>query len=1299
MSVITAGSGPVYMLDPIDLADLLDAITTGSPNASSFSFANGSFGWTFQGSGFSGYSGGLPSNGTVTGVAFSIGATNIITISGASVTMSELINDLATGDPTALLFSFFGGADQITGSAQDDLLLGLTGNDSISAGLGSDFLDGGACNDTLAGGSGDDQIFSLEGVDSLDGGAGVDELGLDRSTSNATFNVVASAWLGVAGATLADGTVVKNFELLNLATGSGNDTLTIDTALTSVIGFNAGAGTDRVVVDLSATSVAIGLNETVPNIFHLTQGAADATLTSIESFVVTGGSGADTLHGGTSDDTLNGGGGDDQIFSVSGADSLDGGAGVDRLGLDRSASNATFNIASSAVLGAGGTLTDGTVVKNFESLNLTTGAADDTLTLDTSLSSVLSFNGGAGTDRLIADFSGSAQAVIMSGITPSLFSMALGAAATQLQNVESFVITGSSGADSLLGGTSGDTLSSGAGADLISSGDGNDALSGGADNDTLDGGLGVNLIAGDDGADRISTFGIGDTVDGGAGNDVLAFDHSSASAAITLTSAALASGADDLIGDGSVLRSIEGLAGIKTGTGNDFVDLIGAVGAGFSSPVTSYDTGAGDDEVRLTAPSGYFVYSAGSGVDRLWLDLSAATHEVDILSGSSVTIQVGVDPINLDLSFSTTGVEHFSVLAGSAADYLIGGDGDDSLSGGGGNDIIRGGGGQNTLLGGDGNDQVTSTGVDVINGGVGTDLLWMDRTAINTNQTFDTSTLAANSFELFYWLTGAGDDTLTYVYSSASIGESRFYAGNGADRLVADFSATNADVQASSSNIWVNFGVTTVLLSSVETVSLTGGGGNDSLSGGAGADYLNGGAGDDQLGTLSGADTMIGGSGNDHISFFPGGPPVYADGGAGTDYLLYADFSTSTPVTFATSELASDAGITLSTGTFKSFESFDIRTGSGNDTITIDTIAPTQQPNHFDAADGQDTLILNYANQDVTIFTDQYDAFVTTAEHETLFSLNFGNFETLKVFAGTGADALTGGAETDLFSGGAGNDTFDPRKGVDTIDGGAGVDTVTYFNSISNGVQIDLTTGVAHGGDAEGDTLTNIENVIGSYLGADSLVGGAGANYFTGNDGDDTLNGGAGADTLDGGGGSDTYYVDDGGDVILDFYYAQDVVHASVSYSIHETTVRTLDLTGAALNGQGNILANVLIGNANNNLLDGDMGADSMTGGVGDDTYVVDDVGDVVTENAAQGVDTVRSTLSYTLGANLENLTIIGIGGLSGTGNNLNNVMTGNGGGNTLDGKVGADTLVGGLGNDIYVIDNVGDVVTENASE
>ena len=179
-----------------------------------------------------------------------------------------------------------------------------------------------------------------------------------------------------------------------------------------------------------------------------------------------------------------------------------------------------------------------------------------------------------------------------------------------------------------------------------------------------------------------------------------------------------------------------------------------------------------------------------------------------------------------------------------------------------------------------------------------------------------------------------------------------------------------------------------------------------------------------------------------------------------------------------------------------------------------------------------------------------------------------------------------------------------------------------------------------------------------------------------------------------GGLGNDTYVVDNPGDVVTEAVNAGvDTVQSSIAYTLG-ANLENLMLTGSvALNGTGNTLNNVLTGNDAANVLDGGLGADTLNGGLGSDTYYVDHVGDSVNETVGLDVDLVGSTITYTLGANLEILVLLGSAPINATGNNLNNSLVGNMSDNIIDGGIGADYMVGGGGNDTFVVDNPGDVV------
>lgn len=342
------------------------------------------------------------------------------------------------------------------------------------------------------------------------------------------------------------------------------------------------------------------------------------------------------------------------------------------------------------------------------------------------------------------------------------------------------------------------------------------------------------------------------------------------------------------------------------------------------------------------------------------------------------------------------------------------------------------------------------------------------------------------------------------------------------------------------------------------------------------------------------------------------------------------------------------------------------------------------------------------------------------------------------IYGGDGDDVITDSSGDDLIRGEGGNDNINASVGNDTVFGGDGNDIIHGGNGAD----------AIFGGDGDDQLFGDQDNdVIEGGSGNDTIDGGTGADKILGGDGNDIIMGGEGGDNLQGDGGDDLFIQSPGdigfnhiidGDGILAGRGGIDTVTyaaalAGINVNLGNAVVRLLPPT-APVPDVFRFIEN-LIGSSHNdilrdtsvigvdNVIDGGPGADQMAAGLGNDTYMVDDVGDVVTEWAGQGIDTILTTLhSYTLptgsGRAIENLTFNGVSGsFSGTGNNLANVIAGSNGADTLlglagndtligllgndnlDGGFGSDTMIGGQGDDVYVVNSAGDVIIELANE
>jgi Ca2+-binding RTX toxin-like protein len=697
----------------------------------------------------------------------------------------------------------------------------------------------------------------------------------------------------------------------------------------------------------------------------------------------------------------------------------------------------------------------------------------------------------------------------------------------------------------------------------------------------------------------------------------------------------------------------------------------------------------------------------------------------------------------------------YSITGNAAADVLAGGLGNDTLNGGLGNDTLNGGAGADTMIGGLGNDSyyVDST-ADIIteNLNEGTDsvfsiidytlgdnlenLTLTGTTAINGTGNALNNSITGNAADNV--LTGGlGNDTLNGGAGAdtmiGGLGNDSYYVDSTADIITENLNE-GTDSVFSIINYTLGNNLENLTLTGTTAINGTGNALNNSITGNAAANVLTGGLGNDTLNGGADADTMIGGLGNDSYYVNSTADIITENLNEGTDSVFsiidYTLGDNLENLTLTGTTAINGTGNALNNSITGNAADNVLTGGLGNDTLNGGGCADTMiggLGNDSYYVDSTADIITENLNEG----TDSVFSIIDYTLGDNLENLTLTETTAINGTGNALNNSITGNAADNVLTGGLGNDTLDGGAGADTMIGGLGNDSY-YVDSTVDIITENLNEGTDRvfsiidytlGDNLENLTLTETTAINGTGNALNnSITGNAADNVLTGGLGNDTLDGGAGADTMIGGLGNDSYYVDSTVDstadiIIENLNEGTDSVFSIINYTLGNN-LENLTLTGTtAISGTGNALNNSITGNARANLLTGGLGndtlnggagADTMIGGLGNDSYYVDSTADIITENLNEGTDSVFSIINYTLGNNLENLTLTGTTAINGTGNALNNSITGNAAANVLTGGLGndtlnggadADTMIGGLGNDSYYVNSTADIITENLNE
>lgn len=1304
-----------------------------------------------------------------------------------------------------------GGVNKLSGGKGRDSLYGLAGDDIIDGGAGDDWMTGGTGNDIYYVDSPGDVIYEVGTYDTGDWvytPLQINIAGLFASEQIENVKLLGSASVSIFGngrdniliGNDGDNFIEGGYGADVMIGGKGNDTYHVY-EFADVITELANEGNDTVIAEFS-----FDLN-TLPNV-------ENARLSTDRVFAadLTGTAASNILTGNNDVNVLLGGDGDDWLDGLGGADVLKGGKGNDTYVIDNpgdvvdeegnvdTGDTVRSTLSIDLAVFAGGAIENAVLLGGADLEALGNGGANaltgnDGANLLDGRAGADVMAGGAGDDTYFVDEAGDQVieqiAGTLGGYDKVFSTVSFDASKQQIEAVTltgagNLTAIGNALANALTGNGDDNYLDGGAGADLLKGGAGNDTYVIDAAGDTIDeegnadsadlvisaitvdlsklangaieqatltgtaalnltGNGAANRLIGNAGANVIDGAGGIDHMEGGLGNDIYKVDSSldevvettaGAPGGIDLVQATASFVLGDnienltLLGSGAINGTGNGLANILIGNSGDN-RLDGAQGA------DKMTGGAGNDTYVIDHAGDVVTEAAGGGIDTI-----ETVFTTDLMTKANIE--------NLTL----LGAANLNALGTAGANVLIGNSGDNLLDGRGAADLLKGGAGNDTyvvdnladIVDEEGNADTGDTvktsqrlaaaiaGIEnyVYSGSAG----WSFAVGGANNlvsggagaDTFDggggADTLLGNGGNDVL-IGAAGDDWL-----DGGAGNDKMRGGSGNDTYVVDAAGDSIDEEGNTdsndtvrASISVNLAVLAAGL--IENAVLLGSGAINA-TGNAGANELTGNAGANKLDGLGGADKMSGGNGADTYEVDDLGDQVIevtagAAGGidlvrSSVSFTLGANVENLTLTGAGNIDAVGNALNNVLTGNkgnnvlYGGLGADTMNGGEGDDTYYVDSVK-----------DVVNETVLNSKNGGVdTVVSAVTFSLASRPNVENLILMagagdinGTGNALANVILGNEGRNILDGGAGSDILRGGAGNDVYVIDSKFDVVDEEGNVDTADELrtsmilpNAI-DGIEIYTNTGSKPWdflGSLGADIVTGgtgIDTLRGSN-GDDTLRGGAGNDLLSGDLGDDWLDGGTGADRMSGGGGNDTYIVDSVHDWIYDVGGGDDLVISSVTIESLWFAIERVTLTGsAAINVSANDLDNTLIGNGAANRLDGRGGADLMTGGNGADTYVVDNLGDQVIETnaaASGGIDLVLSSVDFTLGANVEKLTLTGSADIDGTGNGLGNTLIGNDGANRLDGGAGNDTMSGGKGSDTYVVDSLGDVVNETVS-